>query len=57
MYKGCLGIAMDYQKEKDKTLVDFYTPQQSGKNSFVKRVWFHDDDLFDTGGKLKIKPL
>lgn len=57
MYKGCLGIAMDYQKEKQKTLVAFYHPEKSGKNAFVKKVWFHDDDIFDTGGKLNIKPL
>ena len=56
MYMGCLGIVLETDDAIKKSVVGFYTPQESGKNAFVKRVPFYNSDLHDTGGKLKNKP-
>ena len=56
MYKGCFGIVLETDELSKKSTVGFYTPQESGKNAFVKRVPFFNSDLHDTGGKLKINP-
>lgn len=54
MYKGCLGIILE--EKGNRSVVGFYTPQESGKNPFIKKVEFNNDDLFVIGG-LKLKPI
>jgi len=54
MYKGCLGITL--VDKGPKTTVGIYTPQQEGKNAFVKKVDFNDGDL-TVVGEVPLKPL
>lgn len=53
MYKGCIGIVLE--DKTNKSIVGFYHPQESGKNPFVMKVEFHDEDLHPIG-ELKFKP-
>jgi hypothetical protein len=43
MYIGCLGIILE--KNKETSIVGFYTPNTSNKYPFVTKAEFKDSDL------------